>query len=126
MEITGKIIAVLEKQSGTSKRTGNQWSSQEYVIETHEQYPRKCCFRVFGDDKINQFAIKAAEELTVSIDIDAHEYQGRWFNQVNAWSVKRAGEQTNTTVDQTTEPAEPTAPVPPAPAAKEDGEALPF
>ena len=84
MEITGKIIAVLPKQSGTSKRTGNPWSSQEYVIETHEQYPKKCCFRVFGDEKINLFAIKANDELTVSIDIDAHEYQGRYFNEISA------------------------------------------
>ncbi|GAA6528646.1 MAG: DUF3127 domain-containing protein [Prevotella sp.] len=89
MEIQGKIIAVLPKQSGTSKRTGNQWASQDYVIETHEQYPRKCAFRVFGEDKINQFAIKSGEELTVSFDIDAHEYQGRWFNNINAWQVQR-------------------------------------
>jgi hypothetical protein len=44
MEIQGKIIAVLPKQSGTSKRTGNQWASQDYVIETHEQYPRNVPF----------------------------------------------------------------------------------
>ena len=48
MELTGKIIAVLPAQSGTSNRTGNPWMSQEYVLETHDQYPRKCCFRVFG------------------------------------------------------------------------------
>jgi hypothetical protein len=89
MEIQGKIIAVLPKQGGTSKRTGNQWASQDYVIETHEQYPRKCAFRVFGEDKINQFAIKSGEELTVSFDIDAHEYQGRWFNNITAWQVQR-------------------------------------
>ncbi|MCH3995934.1 MAG: DUF3127 domain-containing protein [Prevotella sp.] len=89
MEIQGKIIAVLPKQSGTSKRTGNPWASQDYVIETHEQYPRKCVFRVFGEDKINQFAIKSGEELTVSFDIDAHEYQGRWFNNISAWQVQR-------------------------------------
>ena len=88
MEIQGKIIAVLPKQSGTSKRTGNQWASQDYVIETHEQYPRKCAFRVFGEDKINQFAIKSGEELTVSFDIDAHEYNGRWFNSIRAFDVR--------------------------------------
>ena len=57
MEISGKIIAVLEKQSGISK-SGNNWASQEYVLETSEQYPKKICFRVFGEDKINQFAVK--------------------------------------------------------------------
>mgnify|MGYP003289652390 CR=1 FL=1 len=89
MEITGKIIAVLPKQSGTSQRTGSTWASQEYVIETHEQYPRKCCFRVFGEDKIANMNIQAGEELTVSFDIDANEYQGRWYNRINAWKVDR-------------------------------------
>ena len=41
MEITGKIIAVLPANSGVSARTGNPWMSQEYVMETHEQFPRK-------------------------------------------------------------------------------------
>ncbi|MBO5185572.1 MAG: DUF3127 domain-containing protein [Prevotella sp.] len=89
MEITGRIIAVLPAASGTSARTGNPWMSQEYVLETHDQYPRKCCFRVFGEDRIKQFNIQAGEEITVSFDIDAREYNGRWFNSINAWAVNR-------------------------------------
>ena len=89
MEITGKIIAVLPAQGGVSQRTGNPWKSQDYVIETHDTYPKKCCFRVFGEDKINQFNIQMGEEMTVSFDIDCHEYQGRWFNDVRAWAVNR-------------------------------------
>ena len=134
MEIQGKIIAVLDKRSGVSKSTGKEWSSQEYVIETHEQYPRKCCFRVFGEDKINQFAIKAAEELTVSIDIDAHEYQGRYFNNINAWKVERTADKATAPTDKAASPtgtaeaapqAAEAAPQPAAPPA-EDADDLPF
>lgn len=89
MEIEGKIIVVLPEQSGTSARTGNPWKSQEFVIETHEQYPRKCCFRVFGADRLATMNIQSGEELRVSIDIDAHEYNGRWFNNISAWKVER-------------------------------------
>ncbi len=88
MEIEGKIIVVLPAREGTSAR-GTQWKSQDYVIETHEQYPRKCCFNVFGADKIQLFNIQSGEELRVSFDIDAHEYQGRWFNSIRAWKVER-------------------------------------
>ena len=88
MEITGKIIAVLPERGGISK-TGNEWKTQEYVIETHEQYPRKVCFNVFGADKIAQFNIQAGEEMTVSFDINAREYNGRWFNDIRAWRVER-------------------------------------
>ena len=88
MEITGRIIAILEARGGVSPRTGSEWKSQEYVIETHEQYPKRCVFTVFGADRIAQFNIQLQQELTVSFDIDAHEWNGRWFNDIRAWKVE--------------------------------------
>ena len=62
---------------------------RSYVIETHEAYPKKLCFDVFGADRMAQFNIQSGEEILVSFDIDAHEYQGRWFNSIRAWNVQR-------------------------------------
>ena len=87
MDLTGKIIAVMPASSGVSQRTGNSWMSQDYVIEVPGQYPRRCVFRVFGEDRIKQFNIQMGQDYTVSFDIDAHEYQGRWFNDIRAYSV---------------------------------------
>ena len=87
MEITGKIIFVGEQRSGVSKSSGNPWASQDFVIETHDQYPRKCVFTVFGEDRLKQFNMQLNGEYTVSFDIDAHEYNGRWFNDIRAWRV---------------------------------------
>ena len=103
MELAGRVIAVLEPKGGTS-RNGNEWKVQEYVIETHDQYPRRMCFDVFGDDKIKQFNIQVGEELNVSFDIDAREWQGRWFNSIRAWKVERVSAGA---------PMAPGAPVPP-------------
>ena len=88
MEFTGKIIAILQPRGGVSK-SGNEWKSQEYVIEDHGQYPRKMCFDVFGADKIEQFNIQMGEELTVSFDVDARQWQDRWFNSIRAWKAGR-------------------------------------
>lgn len=90
-DITGKIIAVLPTKSGTSAR-GTQWSSQTAVIETHEQYPKRVAFDVLGD-KITEFNLQVGEEVTVSFDIDARQYQDRWFNSIKAWDVIRPGQQ---------------------------------
>lgn len=90
-EITGKIIAVLPTRSGTSAR-GTQWSSQTAVIETHEQYPKRVAFDVLGD-KITEFNLQVGEEVTVSFDINAREFNGKWFNSVNAWQVVCQGGQ---------------------------------
>ena len=89
MELTGKIIAVLPERSGVSPRTGNEWKMASYVLETTDQYPRKMVFEIFGADRISQFAIQLGETMTVSFDIDAREYQGRWFNSIRAWKVDR-------------------------------------
>lgn len=86
MEIFGKIICALPIRSGVAK-SGKPWQSATYVLETQDQYPKRMAFDVFGQDNIAKFNIQVGESLTVSFDIDAHEYQGRWFNAVRAWSV---------------------------------------
>ena len=47
------------------------------------------CFRVFGEDRITAMNIQVGEELRVSFDVDAREYQGRWYNTLTAWKVER-------------------------------------
>ena len=85
MELQGKVIAVLPERSGVSAR--GEWKSQSFVIETHEQYPKQMVFDVFGADRLAQFNINSGDEINVSFDITAHEYQGRWFNNIRAWNV---------------------------------------
>lgn len=87
MDLTGRIIAVMPAQSGVSQRSGNSWMSQDYVLEVPGQYPRRMVFRVFGEDRIRQFNIQNGEDVTVQFDIDAHEYQGRWFNDIRAFNI---------------------------------------
>ena len=88
--MTGVVIAVLPERSGTSQR--GEWKSQSFVIETQEQYPKHLCFEVFGADRIAQFNIKGGETITVQFDIDARQYQDRWFNSIKAWNVIRPGQ----------------------------------
>ena len=110
MEFTGKIIHIGQERGGVSKTTGNEWKVKEYVIEDHSQYPKKMCFEVFGADRISQFNIQEGEELTVSFDIDAREWQGRYFNSIRAWKVDRVAAQQPTTPT----PADGGMPFPPA------------
>ena len=120
MDLQGKIIAVLPERSGVSAR--GEWKVQEYVLETHDQYPRKMVFDVFGAERIAQYAIKAGEELIVSFDIDAREYNGRWYNSIRAWNVQRV----DAAAAQAAAPVA-VAPVAPAPApAPADGANAPF
>ena len=86
MEVSGKIIAVLPMASGEGKN--GTWRSQDYVLETADQYPKKVCFNLFGD-KIDQFPMAIDDVVNVSFDIDSKEYNGRWFTNIRAWKVDK-------------------------------------
>ena len=123
MELTGKIIAVLPAKSGVSTKTGNNWMTQEYVIEVPGQYPKRCAFSVFGEDRIKQFNIQSGDEVTIQFDIDAREFNGRWYNDVRVYNVIRGQVQqavvTNTSVASSSFPS-------PEETQSSDGDELPF
>ena len=132
MEIIGKAIAALPVKSGVSKKTGEQWQSREYVIETQEQYPKKMCFEVFGTDKLKEFNIRNNDLIKVHFDITAREYNGKWYNSVRAWKVEHVntdgsvvGSTTAAPVSQAPAQQTPATPAP-APAAQESDDDLPF
>lgn len=89
MEIVGKIIQVLPLQEGISSRTGNPWKLQSYILETQEQYARKVCFEVFGEDRIKNNPCNVDDVVTVSFDIESREVNGRWFTSVRAWRIQQ-------------------------------------
>ncbi|MDR0370731.1 MAG: DUF3127 domain-containing protein [Prevotellaceae bacterium] len=86
MEISGKIVAILPIATGEGRN--GVWRSQDYVLETMEQYSRKICFNLFGD-KIDLYPLALNDEVTVSIDIDSREYNGRWYTNIRAWKVEK-------------------------------------
>ena len=130
MELIGKAIAALPVKSGVSKKTGEQWQSREYVIETQEQFPKKMCFEVFGTDKLKEFNIRNNDLIKVHFDITAREYNGKWYNSIRAWKVEHVNPQiqtTETTQVQTSAPIQAQAQAPvAAPAAQESEDDLPF
>ncbi len=88
MDISGKVIQILPKQTGNGKN--GTWEKQDYVIEIQGTYPKKVCFNLWGA-KISQFDIKEGEFINIGIDIESREYQGRWYTDVRAWKVERPG-----------------------------------
>ncbi|MBM6993266.1 MAG: DUF3127 domain-containing protein [Prevotella sp.] len=87
IEVEGIIIKEYPAKEGVSNRTGNAWKSQEFVIQTKDQYPRACLFRVFGADKLEQFNIHQGDSVHVWLDINARAWQDRYFNDISAFRV---------------------------------------
>lgn len=95
MELEGKISVVMPAASGVSQSTGNQWMSQEYVMAYYwfpnQTNPSFIVMRVFGEDKIKQFNLQPNDEVRVRFHIEAHEYNGRWFNETRLDAVTFVG-----------------------------------
>lgn len=128
MELAGKVIAVLEARSGVAKSSGNPWMIQEYVIETHEQFPHRMCFSIFGEEKINQANIQMGDEVNVSFDINSREYQGRWYTDIRAWKVDHISPDSTQAAPQPAPQAAPQAAAGPVPTfdPNESTDDLPF
>lgn len=91
--MTGKLIAILPLQSGTS--TKGTWKHQDFVIEVvNGQYTDKAHFSAWGDDKINALnAFRPGDLIEVSFDYTSREYNGRWYDEGRAWKITRADAQ---------------------------------
>ena len=79
-------------------------------METHDQYPKKMVFEVFGADRIEQFGIQTGQEVNVAFDIDAREWNGRWFNSIRAYDVRLQSGAAPQTSNNTPQPAASSAP----------------
>lgn len=86
LKISGKVIDILELQSGESKN--GPWKKQDFILETPGKYPRKVCVTQWGD-QVDQNNIQKGEELTAFIDIQSREYKGRWYTDVKAWKIEK-------------------------------------
>ena len=88
MELTGTVIALLPEVTGQGKN--GTWRKQEFILEIPSQYPKKVCISLWGD-KIDQAGLQVNDSVTASIDVESREYNSRWYTEVKAWKVDKAG-----------------------------------
>ena len=90
LEVIGSLIKKLHIQSGTSAR--GEWQKQEFIVETHENFPRKICFNVWGSDKVAELATyREGETIKISFNVESREFNERWYTDLRAWKIERAG-----------------------------------
>lgn len=88
--IEGEIIAILPETKGVSAK--GEWISQDFVLETEENYPKNICFSVFGASKIKEANIRIGDVVSIGVNIESREFNGRWYTSIKAWSVKKKSE----------------------------------
>ncbi|MDR0754143.1 MAG: DUF3127 domain-containing protein [Prevotellaceae bacterium] len=102
LDIVGKLIQKLDIRSGENAR--GPWSVQEAIIEPIEQYPKKICISFWGDRIGDLEKIKLGDKVTVSVNIDSREANGKWYTSVRAWRVQISDENVGQQQASTSQP----------------------
>ncbi|MCR5588019.1 MAG: DUF3127 domain-containing protein [Bacteroidales bacterium] len=86
MEITGKLIKVLEDQVGESSR--GLWIRGGFVIEVGDDYPRKVAFSVFGEERVkNVKQLQPNTMVSVGFTPESREFNDRWYTDLRCFKV---------------------------------------
>jgi hypothetical protein len=88
LKTKGTITKILPVESGKTK-DGKEWSKLTFVLDTKAQYNPLIAFTVFGAEKIENFNKdnKEGQEVEVSFNVSSREYEGKWYNSIDAWKV---------------------------------------
>jgi hypothetical protein len=82
---TGTVKVVMDMQtfdSGFTKR--------EFVVTgTEDRYPQDVKFSLTKDRCALADKLVVGEEVTVHFNLRGNEYNGRYFNDLNAWRIER-------------------------------------
>lgn len=87
----GKVVVVMEPRTGTNTNTGELWKSQDFVLEIDGRYPRRVKFNLYGADRVDKANLKLGSIIDVDAEVEAHEYQGKWYNEIRVWNISCNG-----------------------------------
>lgn len=98
LKFYGKVVEIMEPQTGTSQSTGNQWWSQAFICEElGTNYPSKAHFVLFGKNLTQENVEKVVlgNDITVSFNINLKDRTNsmtgdRYFNtELRAWKIEQ-------------------------------------
>ncbi len=91
MQIQGKIVQFLPEKSGTSAK--GEWRTQQFVIETAEQYPKKICITAWNQLLDALAHCNIGDTVTCHINVESREYNGAWYSDVKMWKIESENSQ---------------------------------
>jgi len=84
-DLTGKIKVVKEAQTFGTKG----FTKREFVVTVEDgKYPQDIPLECVQDKVTLLDGLKEGQVVTVTFDIRGREYNGRYFNNLQAWRIK--------------------------------------
>ena len=93
MEIKGKLVQKLERETGVSK-SGKSWEKQSIMVEQNVDYNKEVVISFFGDKIKSIRDIEVGSDVSVSINLSSREYNGKYFHNIDGWFIAKLGQET--------------------------------
>ena len=93
MNVIGKLIKKLERETGVSK-AGKSFEKQSIMVEQNVDYNKEVVITFFGDKIKSLRDIEVGSDVDVSIYLSSREYNGKYFHNINGWSIAKLGQET--------------------------------
>ena len=84
MEVKGKLVQILELESGTSK-AGKEWQKQSIVIDTGEEFNNLVCVSAFGDKIAKMNMLEEGMTVTILCNVYSREYNGKYYHNIDGY-----------------------------------------
>ena len=84
MEVKGVITQILPTETGQGKN--GEWKKGGFILQQEGKYPKDVSIGLWGD-KLDEFKHGVGECVSVSINIESREYNGKWFTNIQAWKI---------------------------------------
>tara|TARA_R110002167_G_scaffold107845_1_gene275679 strand:- start:39 stop:371 length:333 start_codon:yes stop_codon:yes gene_type:complete len=97
MNVIGKLISKLERETGVSK-AGKTWEKQSILVKQSLppglENKENVVITFFGDKMQSIRDIEEGSDVNVSINLSSREYNGKYFHNIDGWACARLGQET--------------------------------
>ena len=99
MNIIGKLVKKLERETGVSK-AGKSFEKQSILVEQNAEYNKEVVVCFFGDKIKSLRDIEEGSDVNVSVNLSSREFNGKYYHNIDGWSIAKLGQETVGATDE--------------------------
>jgi hypothetical protein len=84
MEVRGKLVKILDLESGTSK-AGKEWQKQTVVVETDNEFNNLTAISAFGDKVQKMNKLEVGMTVAILCNVYSREYKGKYYHNIDGY-----------------------------------------
>ena len=94
MEIIGKLVQKLERETGVSN-SGKTWEKQSILVEqSGTDYNKEVVISFFGDKIKSIRDVEEGSDVNVSVNLSSREFNGKYYHSIDGWFCAVSGKET--------------------------------